>query len=123
MTPEKREELTKHLAGQGLFVLQTRDFDSILMQLARLAQFERLMISYSEGEKTGLVRDLIKVAHVVTDHADNPSDCRPLECVDIPSILADVNRELQAQMDRGAYIDHSTIHAATVAFSGILFKR
>jgi len=49
MTPEKYAELTKHLAGQGLTVLPTRDFDSILLQLARLAEFKRLMLQVAAG--------------------------------------------------------------------------
>lgn len=49
MTPEKRTELQRTLKGHGLTVLLTRDYDAILQQLARLAQFERLMIQVAAG--------------------------------------------------------------------------
>ncbi|HIJ95802.1 MAG TPA: hypothetical protein HPP94_08725 [Desulfuromonadales bacterium] len=49
MTLQKRDELQRTLNDHGLTVLFTRDYDDIKRQLARLAQFERLMISAAAG--------------------------------------------------------------------------
>ena len=49
MKPETRQKLDEKLNQHGLSVLLTRDYDSILMQLARLAQFERLMLLAAAG--------------------------------------------------------------------------
>lgn len=122
MTPEKREELTHHLAGHGLSVLLTKDFDSILLQLARLAQFERLMENKSESDKR--LSETIKMVRLIQDSvSDLPADQpRPLEIVDVPTILTDVHKALHRELDHTACIDHSSINAATAAFIGILFR-
>jgi hypothetical protein len=123
MTPEKRAELTKHLAGHGMSVLMTKDFDSILMQLARLAQFERLMETKSESDKR--LSETIKMVRLIQGPvsplpADQP---RLLEILDIPTILTDVHKALHRELDHTARIDHNSINAATAAFIGILFRR
>jgi hypothetical protein len=49
MTPEKFTEMERKLDRHGLTVLLTRDYVAMLIQLARLAQFERLMIQTAAG--------------------------------------------------------------------------
>jgi hypothetical protein len=49
MTPEKRNELIRSLNDTGMTVLLTRDYASMLLQLARLSQFERLMVTTAAG--------------------------------------------------------------------------
>lgn len=49
MTPETRTELKRKLADHGLTVLRTEDHNAMLQQLARLSQFERLMLNTAVG--------------------------------------------------------------------------
>lgn len=115
MTPEKREELTQQLADQGLSVLLTRDFDSILIQLARLAQFERLMITNDHLFDTAAVKSISRSCDVAAD-----DDCRPMEILDIPTIEIELHRALHAQLDKQICINPFRVHAAVTAFIGIL---
>lgn len=114
---EKRTELTAHLASNGLTVLLTHDYDAILLQLARLAQFERLIVKFAEVDKSGLVKDAIQSVH---DLQYYPVEGRPLDILDIPTILAGVNKALHAQLDKGAHINTERLYAAASAFVGIL---
>lgn len=122
MTPEKRRELTKQLGDQGLYVIPTRDFDAILMQLARLAQFERLMLSAAAGNPVvefavDHVRDEQQAPpHMISDAAA----LRPLTSLDIPTVLNEVNRALHEQMDKQAHIDPQRAQVAALAFVSIL---
>lgn len=122
MTPEKRRELTTQLGDQGLYVIPTRDFDAILMQLARLAQFERMMLTVAAGNPAVE----FAVEHVQCEQQAPPhmiSDAaalRPLTTLDIPTVLNDVNRALHDQLDKQAHIDPLRAQAAALAFVGIL---
>lgn len=49
MTPEQRQHLIKKMDENGMTVLLTRDYFGMLLQLARLSQFERLMIKTAAG--------------------------------------------------------------------------
>jgi hypothetical protein len=123
MTPEKYIELSTTLAGQGLTVLPTKDFDPILIQLARLAQFERPMLTKAESDKR--LAETINMVRLIQDSvsplpANQP---RHLEILDIPTIVTAVHHELHDQLGRCARVDHNSIHAATAAFIGILFRR
>ena len=125
MTPEKRAKLTKQLADHGLSVLLTRDFDSILIQLARLAQFERLMETKAEYDKR--LAEIIKMIRLIQGpdniaHPENNGPCRSMDILDIPAILPVVNRALHVQLDKKALIDLHATEAATAAFIGILCR-
>ncbi len=115
MTPEKREELTKQLAEHGLSVLLTRDFDAILLQLARLAQFERLMVINEH------LFNAVGIAAIrASCGVDSDNDLRPMEVIDIPLIGIEVNRATQIMLDKQAHIDLHRLPAAVLAFVGIL---
>ena len=123
MTPEKRRELTKQLADQGLSVLLTRDFDSILMQLARLAQFERMMVEMGEADKSHRVKDCIAVTRARQEAPPNMpgyEEMRPLEILDIPTINIELHRALHDRLDKQVCINPLRLHAAVAAFVGIL---
>lgn len=124
MTPEKREELTNQLADQGLSVLLTHDFDSILIELARLAQFERLMMTALENDPLELLDVVMAEVRAQQEEPPhvmlNPADLRPMETIDIPWILMEVNRPLQAMLNKQTSIDIKRVHAAVAAFVGIL---
>lgn len=123
MTPEKQAELTRQFADHGLTVLLSKDFDSILIQLARLAQFERLMRQQAE-ENPWVMGGVAAVQAEQERFTPGVSRFRPaLELIDIPAILAAVNRELQAQYDASARFDQNDLSAATAAFIGILCRR
>lgn len=49
MSPETRTKLKNTLADHGLTVLQSKDHTAMLQELARLAQFERLMLTTAAG--------------------------------------------------------------------------
>ncbi|MDD5106074.1 MAG: hypothetical protein PHC49_10705 [Desulfuromonadaceae bacterium] len=123
MTPEKYIELTKQLAGQGLSVLPTRDFDAILMQLARLVQFERLMITALENDPLELLDVIMEEVHAEQNAAADIPGCaamRPLEILDIPSIQIETFRALYDRLDKNICINPTRVHAAVSAFVGIL---
>lgn len=126
MTPEHRVELQNHLAEHGLSVLMTRDYDAILIQLARLAQFERLIEQKAETDKR--LSETIKMIRLIQRpfNAGRPADLsqvRPMEIIDVPDIVTVVHRALHDNLGKNALIDHTHIHAATAAFVGILFRR
>jgi hypothetical protein len=126
MTPEKRDKLTQQLAEQGLTVLMTRDYDAILLQLARLAQFERLLDGKAESDKR--LAEIIRFIRLMQMPVESfrPGDiekARPLETLDVPTILTGVHKALHVQLDNCATVYHNSIHAATAAFIGILFRR
>ncbi|MDD5107591.1 MAG: hypothetical protein PHC49_18505 [Desulfuromonadaceae bacterium] len=117
MTPEKRIELTKQLAGQGLYVLPTRDFDAILLQLARLAQFERLMMLEAECSAwVDIAAQRVKAEQALPDD----DAIRPLEVLDIPSIQIETFRALYDRLEKNICINPNRVHAAVAAFVGIL---
>lgn len=118
MTPEKREQLTDHLAEHGLSVLLTKDFDAILMQLARLAQFERLMLTAAAGNPAVE----FAVEHVRYEQGDD-DNTRPLEISDLPKVLTAAHKHLHDQLGKPARLDTHTVNAAVSAFVGILCRR
>ena len=122
MTPEKRAELIKHLASHGLSVLLTRDFDSMLIQLARLAQFERLLIQSSETNPW-VRATLERIWNEQKMFVDNQNDIRRMEIIDVPTVLNSVNRALNDQLDQRAHINPEHLTAATAAFTAILCRR
>lgn len=123
MTPEKREQLTSDLAPHGLTVLLTRDYDATLMQLARLAQFERLMMRTAAGNPAVECA----VEHVQCQQISTYPKGRefnvPLETVHIPQILQAVNTELQRTLDSNGNLMPDRLTAAVLAFSAVLIRR
>ncbi len=119
MTPQKRAELTTQPAAHGLSVLLTRDYDAILLQLAQLAQFERLMLQIAacNPAAAGMVGETRSEQKRFTDCRGSS---RPLEVLDIPSILNRVNRALHDALDAKRPVNPSLIPAATAAFVTIL---
>jgi hypothetical protein len=122
MTPEKREKLTSDLAPHGLSVLLTRDFDGILLQLARLAQFERLMMLTAAGNPS--VECAVEHVHCQQiSPVPSPREfSEPLETIHIPQLLQAVNVELQRAMDNGGNLMPDRVAAAVLAFSAILIR-
>ncbi|BCS54533.1 hypothetical protein [Geobacter sp. SVR] len=120
--PPAQRKIAAELAPHGLTVLLTRDYNSILLQLARLAQFERLVVNLAEADQSGRVADCIKCVRVLqtAPHVAPGEDVRPMEVLDIPHIVTDVHRELHARLDRKTHISPERLHAATAAFVGIL---
>jgi hypothetical protein len=118
MTPEKRVELTTQLADHGLSVLLTKDFDAILIQLARLAQFERLIVTAAEGNPR--LADAVKMARLIQDTAAASESHHPLAILDIPTIIIDLHRALHDMLDKQACIAPLRVHAAVAAFTGII---
>lgn len=119
MTPQKRAELATQLASHGLSVLLTRDYDAILLQLAQLAQFERLMLQIADCNPAaaGIVGEIRSEQKRFTDF---PGSSRPLEVLDIPDILNWVNRTLHEALDAKRSVKPALITAATAAFITIL---
>jgi hypothetical protein len=120
MTPEKREELTNQLSAQGLTVLLTRDFDGILMQLARLAQFERLVLINDHLRTLPHIETILGVCNGGLVGA---AALRPLEIADIPIVLTAAHKHLHDQLGRPAQLDPHTVDAAVTAFVAILCRR
>lgn len=117
MTPEKRAELTAQLAQHGLSVLLTRDYDAILLHLARLAQFERLVMANGHLFNPA---DIEAIRRSCDSGYPSAAGIRLLDILDIPVILAAMNRELRRRMDEQTRIDPDRLSAATAAFIGIL---
>lgn len=119
MTPQKRAELTTQLATHGLSVLLTRDYDAILLQLAQLAQFERLMLQIADCNPAaaGMVGEIRSEQKRFTDCA---GCSRPLDVLDIPAILNLANRALHEALDARRDVNPALITAATAAFICIL---
>ena len=122
MTPDARKKLEQKLSGHGLSVLLTRDFDAILLQLARLAQFERLMLTAAAGNPA---------VEFAVDHVQREQsafiDCDrdftvPLAVGNIPRILQAVNIELQQRLDSASHFYPDRLNAAIVAFTAISFQ-
>lgn len=123
MTPEKYIELTKQLAGQGLSVLPTRDFDSILMQLARLAQFERLIMNALENDPLELFEVVMEEVRAEQNAAADIPGCdamRALKIYDIPVIEIALHRALHERLEKQACINPLRVNAAVLAFVGII---
>ena len=122
MNPEKRATLETQLNEQGLSVLLTRDYDALLLQLARLAQFERLLLSAADGNPH------LKFAVNQVQHEQRRFDgaveaCpRPLVVLDIPQTLREVNVALHAAIDSGCGIRPELIRPATAAFIGLICR-
>lgn len=115
MTPEKRAELTTQLAANGLTVLLTKDFDAIMLQLAHLAQFERLLLKAAAGNPP---------VEFVVEHVQSvqhyPVESRPMEILDIPWVLMAIHRALYEKLDKGAQLRPERLYAASAAFTGII---
>lgn len=125
MTLDERIELTRTLAGQGLTVIPTRDYDGILLQLARLAQFERLVMNAVDIDPLGLFEQVIAEIHTEMNEADNPryNTMRPMDVVDIPMVQMETFRALYARINTDICLDPTRVDAAVSAFAGILFAR
>lgn len=117
MTPEARAELEQNLASHGLTVLLTRDYDAMLLHLARLAQFERLLIMAAENDP--LCRYAFDLVEARRLPDSGPCSYR-LEILDIPEILSTLNRVLNSLIDRQARINAERLPSAAAAFVGIL---
>ncbi|MFZ2949533.1 MAG: hypothetical protein WA003_08610 [Desulfuromonadaceae bacterium] len=115
MTPETRKKLEQKLNEHGLSVLLTRDYDSILLQLASLAQFKRLMLTNAPPFCAADISAICRSSDIETDR-----DMRPMEILDIPVIGMELNRALQDQLDKRACISLHRVNAAVLAFVGIL---
>lgn len=104
--------------------IRESDLDGILLQLARLAQFERIMIEMGDLDKSHRVKDCIELTRVRQEAPPyvkpDTNDMRPMETIDIPYVLMEVNRVLQASLDKRAVIDIHRVQAAALAFIGIL---
>lgn len=120
MTPETRAKLEKSLNEHGLTVHLTRDIGAIMLQLARLAQFERLMHSVAAGNPAVevAVEHVIREQRRCADHT--PPDRRPLEVLDIPEVMTGLNRALHAKLGKQADISPVRLDAAIAAFCGVL---
>lgn len=117
MTPETRAELEQTLAENGLTVLLTRDYNTTLLHLARLAQFERLLIMAADNDP--LCRYALDLVEARRLPDSGPCSDR-LEILDIPEILTAINRVLNSLIDRQARINAERFPAAIAAFAGIL---
>lgn len=117
MTPQTRAELEQKLAEHGLTVLLTRDYNTILLHLARLAQFERLLLTAAKTDPLcQYALDLIQARWL--PYNDDCPDA--LGILDIPEILMAINRVLNSLSDRQARINTDRLPAAIAAFAGIL---
>lgn len=120
MTPEKHTELNE----QGYSVIKTSDLDAILLQLARLAQFERLMIEMGNLDESHRVRDCIEITRVRQEAPPyvkpDTNDMRPLAILDIPMIGIELHQALHEQLDKHVCINPVRVQAAISAFVGIL---
>lgn len=117
MTPEKRTEITAQLADHGLTVLLTTDYKSILIQLARLAQFERLMMIEAECSpwvEVALQRVKAEQVVVIDNHV------RPIGILDIPTVQMQVHRAMHECLKKNVNINPQRVDAAVLAFIGIL---
>ena len=124
MKPETRAKLEQKLNEHGLTVIMTKDFDSILLQLARLAQFERLMVEMGNLDTSHRVKDCIEITRVRQEAPPymkpNSNNMLPLSITDIPQINIEVHRALHARLDKQVCINPLRLHAAVSAFVGIL---
>jgi len=104
-------------------VIRTADLDNILMQLARLAQFERLMINALKNDPLELLDVIMAEVHAEQNAAADIPGCdamRPLKIIDIPKIEIALHRELHERLDKQVCIHPQRMNAAVVAFVGIL---
>lgn len=118
MTPVKLNELAAKLATHGMTVTMTRDHHATMLNLARLAQFERLMVDFGRSDKTGRVADAVETIRLMQRY--HAIDCRPLEILDVPVAITEVHRAMHARLDRGDVIHNERLHAAVSAFTAIL---
>ncbi|MFZ2949005.1 MAG: hypothetical protein WA003_05930 [Desulfuromonadaceae bacterium] len=103
--------------------LLTSDFDAILLQLARLAQFERMMLTALENDPLELL-DVV-MAEVRAEQAAPPyipgyADLRPLETIDIPTIGLQVHQALHGCLDKQVCLNPLRVHAAVSTLIAIL---
>jgi hypothetical protein len=118
MSPETCAKLEQKLNEHGLTVMLTRDHTAIMLQLARLAQFERQLVTMAQVDRP--LAAYVKKAREL-DTLD--SETRVMETLDIPEILTAINRGLHGQITRRASIDPARIPAAVTAFIGIICRR
>lgn len=119
MTPEKRVELTTLMAANGLSLLLARDFDALLLQLAHLAQFERLLLQAADGNPH-LECAIAYVKKQQTLFDEPAADQRALELLDIPTILCRVSGALHEALATGNRINIDLTPTATAVFVKIL---
>lgn len=109
MTDGVLAELSRKLKANGLTVVKTGDYESMLLQLARLARFQRLMLSTAAGNP------VVEVAvEDVRQQMDLPeaNRCRPplvrldpacrMEIDDIPRVLRTAHAGLHNYLARDA---------------------
>ena len=119
MTPQKRQELTKQLETYGLSVLLTRDFDSILIQLAKLAQFERIMVQIAECNPAAAGM-LAEIRCEQRRFAEPNGPPRQMTVLDIPAVLREANSALHAALDRELQFRPELLPLATALFTRTL---
>lgn len=123
MTPEKRAALENTLAEHGLTVMLTSDHKALLQNLARLAQFERLMQHMAEGDMTGMTARTVDTVRMVMACPEYSGEIKQLQVLDIPEIITEVHRDLHKLLDDGAHILPAWQFIARAAFIAILTGR
>lgn len=98
MSPETRTKLKNTLADHGLTVLQTKDHTAMLQELARLAQFERLMLTTAAGNPPVETA----VEHVILSQLQSAGTPVPdaftgaMEIDDIPRVMREAHAGLHS---------------------------
>jgi len=131
MSPETRAVLQSKLAENGLTVLKTDDYNSTLLQLSRLARFERLMLNTAAGNP--VVETAVEHVRSRMDGAvgaigrsplQRPDPARRMEIDDIPMVLRSAHSGLHNYLSGDAtLIDPAALpeiidHALEIARSG-----
>lgn len=106
--------------------IPTATFDSILIQFARLAQFERLMVTKAEHDPR--LAAIIKMVQLDQGPVVLAGDAaleqlRPLEVGDLPIVLSAAHKHLHDQLGQPSLLDATAINAAVAAFVGLLCRR
>jgi hypothetical protein len=108
----------KYLSDDEMSVLRTCDFAALLIQLAHLAQFKRLVV-----DAAGLYPMLDGVLEYIRGQqqpAPPEGSARPLEILDIPSIMHQVHGGLCTILDCGGNINPDRLPIAVDAFVAVL---
>lgn len=80
MTDGLRAELSRKLKSNGLTVVKTGDYESMLLQLARLARFQRIMLATAAGNP--VVEVAVEHVRQQTDQPESDRRRPPLERLD-----------------------------------------
>jgi hypothetical protein len=103
--------------------LLTSDFDAILIQLARLAQFERMLVELADVDTSHRVKDCIAVTRarqIEPPYIPGYADRRPLETIDIPAIGLQLHQALHGCLDQQVCLNPLRVHAAVSTLLAIL---